>query len=208
MVDMRRTARCDTGAVNGMMIASYVVGYALLIGFFVLERFTRAAGTKDMARQETDRGSTTFVSVAMGVAFVLIPLSPLLNWWGPGFLRWWPIGILGAAMGIGGLVIRYHAFTTLGRFFTRTLQQTDQHALVTTGIYQHIRHPGYLSDILIFWGAGLAMNNGIVTAILVVLFVPAYLYRIRVEEQMLTDAFGEEYRAYQASSARLIPYIW
>ena len=181
------------------------MGYALLIGFFVLERFTRTDGTKDMARQGTDRGSTTFVSVAMGVAFVLIPVSPLLNWWGPGYLNWWPLGIVGVVLGTGGLVIRYQAFTTLGRYFTRTLQQVDGHELVTTGIYRRVRHPGYLSDILIFFGAALAMNNLVTIAIVVVLFVPAYLYRIRIEEQMLTAAFGERYRAYQASSGRLIP---
>jgi len=111
-------------------------------------------------------------------------------------------------MGVIGLVIRYHSFTTLGRFFTRTLRETDSHTLVTTGIYAHIRHPGYLSDILIFWGASLAMNNAVTIIVVVVLFIPVYVYRIHTEEQMLTQIFGQQYRDYQSSTKRLIPYVW
>jgi len=182
--------------------------YALLVGFFVLERFVRAAGSRDMRRQDTDRGSTAFVSAAMAVAFVIVPLSPLLNWWGPGRIGGWAAGAVGLAVGALGLVVRYRAFTTLGRFFTRTLRQTDQHRLVTDGVYRRIRHPGYLSDILIFCGAALAMSNWITLTVVVVLFVPAYAYRIRTEEAMLTDIFGQAYRDYQRYSKRLVPGIW
>jgi len=194
--------------MTGWMWVWAVAAYLLLVGFFVLERFVRVAGARDMRRQSTDRGSTTFVSVAMGVAFVAIPLSPLLNWWGPGRIGSWVAGAIGVAIGIVGLVVRYRAFTTLGRFFTRTLQETEQHRLVTDGVYRHIRHPGYLSDILIFAGAALAMNNWITLVVVVVLFVPAYAYRIRTEEAMLTDIFGQAYRDYQQQSKRLIPGIW
>jgi len=75
-------------------------------------------------------------------------------------------------------------------------------------VYRHIRPPGYLSDILIFWGAALAMNNWITLALVVALFVPAYAYRIQTEEALLTDIFGQAYRDYQRQSKRLIPGIW
>lgn len=190
------------------MVVEYVCAYLLLVGFFLIERFVRKGdGTKDMKRSGFDKGSTTFVSVAMGVAFVLIPISPLLNWlkWGCVFNPW--MGLAGIVIGAGGLVIRYFAFSTLGRFFTRTLQQRDEHQLVTTGIYKHVRHPGYLSDILIFVGAALAMGNLITIVVVVVLFVPAYAYRIHVEEEMLITIFGDDYVQYRQMSKRLIPFI-
>ena len=198
----------DTGVMSVAGIVLYAVAYALLVGFFVIERFVRVRETRDMSRESTDRSSTTFVSIAMGTAFVLIPLTPLFNWLGVGSWDCWPAGVVGAVAGVGGLVIRYHAFRTLGRFFTRTLRETDEHELVTWGIYRHVRHPGYLSDILIFWGAALAMENFATLIVVVVLFVPAYLYRIHVEEGMLTDIFGQRYRDYQASSKRLVPRVW
>ncbi|MCL2464490.1 MAG: isoprenylcysteine carboxylmethyltransferase family protein [Micrococcales bacterium] len=184
------------------------VAYLLLVGFFVIERWVRVRTTRDMSREDSDRGSTTWVSVAMGIAFVVVPATPLLNWWGPGAMHALAAAVVGALLGALGLAVRYRAFTTLGRFFTRTLRQTDEHHLVTDGVYRRIRHPGYLSDLLIFVGASLAMNNWITLVVVVVLFAPAYWYRIAVEEDMLTQAFGQQYRDYQATSKRLLPFVW
>ena len=38
--------------------------------------------------------------------------------------------------------------------------------------------------------------------------LPAYVFRIRVEEAALEEALGDEYRAYEARTRRLIPWIW
>jgi len=196
----------------------YGLAYLLLIGFFLMERFVRVGQTRRMDREDADRGSTTVVSIVMGIAFVLIPLSPLFNWLHVGAMRDLPagllasgslgVGALGVVLGLIGLQLRYRAFTELGRFFTRTLRQTEEHQLVTSGIYRSLRHPGYLSDLFIFFGASLAMNNWITALVVLVTFIPAYLYRIRVEEQMLLKAFGQAYADYQRTSKRLIPGIW
>jgi len=189
-------------------IIGYACAYALLAGFFIIERFVRRGdGTKDMGRGSFDAGSTTAVSIAMGVAFVVVPLGPLWNWLriGPMLNLW--AALIGVILGAAGLVIRYFAFSTLGRFFTRTLRQQDDHRLITTGIYRRIRHPGYLSDIMIFVGAALAMRNLVVLLVVIVLYVPAYAYRIWAEEKMLVQIFGPEYAAYQKVSKRLVPFI-
>jgi len=122
------------------------------------------------------------------------------------FYLW--VGIVGIIVGAIGLFIRYVAFTTLGRFFSRTLREQDEHKLVTIGIYKYIRHPGYLSDILIFFGANLAMGNLIPIISVPVLFFVVYSYRIHVEEMMLVDMFGEKYTAYKKTSKRLIPFVF
>jgi len=174
-----------------------------------MERFVRhGKDTKNMSRTKSDKGSTTLISIAMGILFIIIPLSPLLNYINFGLINNEIIGIAGILIGLWGLFVRYLAFKTLGRFFTRTLREVDEHKLVTDGIYHYIRHPGYLSDILIFTGAGLAMGNLIPIIGVSVLFLIAYPYRIHVEEKMLTEMFGEEYIAYKKASRRLIPYIY
>jgi len=191
------------------VLVTTVLAYALLVGFFLIEGFVRQGkDSKNMDRTAQDKGSTTFVSVVMGMAFVLIPLTPLLNWWGVGSLHILWLGIVGLVLGAVGLVVRYVAFTTLGRFFSRILREVEDHQLVTSGIYGYIRHPGYLSDFLIFIGAALAMGNLIVMIVIPVTFVAAYAYRIHIEEEMLIGIFGERYREYQKASKRLIPFIF
>lgn len=181
--------------------------YLFVSGFFVAERWARDDRTKDLARTESDAGSTTVISIVMGAAFVLMLVAPVLNWFGVARIAVWWLAGLGLILQAAGLVVRVVALRTLGRYFTRTLQHVDGQTLVRAGIYRCVRHPGYLSDLLIFFGAALALQNGIVLAVVVVSFVPAYAYRIGSEERMLTRVFGIEYAQYRRDSWRLIPFI-
>jgi len=186
----------------------YILAYTLLVAFFVIEHFfRRGKDTKNMNRSEHDKSSTTYISIVMGLAFIILPISPLLNWLGIGAIQIFSIGVFGLFLGITGLIIRYIAFSTLGRFFTRTLRESDDHVLITNGIYKYIRHPGYLSDFLIFIGTALAMSNLIPIVVIPVTFTLAYAYRIKIEERMLLKIFREQYSDYQKTSKRLIPFI-
>ena len=190
------------------MLIIYILAYAIVLGFFLVERFVRKGkDSKNMERTGHDRGSTTFVSVAMGTAFVLLVAVPFLIYWHITTIEYLWLSIIGLIMGASGLVIRAAAFMTLGRFFSRTLREVENHTLVTTGIYHYIRHPGYLSDLMIFIGVALALGNLILLIAVLVLFIPAYIYRIRVEETMLVEIFGGEYTEYMKTSKRLIPFI-
>ena len=194
--------------MNIYNIFIYILSYLLFAGFFVIERFVRRGkDVKKMGRTAYDRGSTVFISVVMGAAFIILPLSPLLNWLGVGVILQSAVRIPGLVLGAGGLTVRYVAFTTLGRFFSRTLRKAEDHALVTGGIYKYIRHPGYLSDFMIFIGIAMSMGNLIALVLITVTFVPAYAYRIRVEEKMLIEIFDDQYREYIKTSKRLIPFI-
>jgi protein-S-isoprenylcysteine O-methyltransferase Ste14 len=35
-----------------------------------------------------------------------------------------------------------------------------------------------------------------------------FLFRIEIEEKMLIEAFGEEYKEYQRNTKKMIPYIY
>ena len=189
------------------MIFFYIAAYVLLLGFFLIEGFLRR-GSKDRGKTKFDKGSTSFISVIMGTSFVLLFAAPLLNGWHIAWIPWPAVGIAGVCLAVIGLVIRCVAFATLGRFFTRTLQKTEDHKLVTSGIYHDIRHPGYLSDILTFLGLGMAVCNWIPVAFVAVTFSAGYAYRIRTEERMLIEVFGEDYVNYKKHSKRLIPFIF
>jgi protein-S-isoprenylcysteine O-methyltransferase Ste14 len=40
------------------------------------------------------------------------------------------------------------------------------------------------------------------------LLIPIFLNRIRMEEEMLTEEFGDAYRAYRETTSKLIPFIY
>ena len=113
----------------------------------------------------------------------------------------------GSLLVLFGLLLRLVARKALGRFFLYGLEIKPDHVLITHGIYRWIRHPGYLGVIMFDLGTPLLFSSGY-GLLLILLLIPMYIYRIRVEEQMLMERFGEEYRAYQRRTKKLIPAIY
>ncbi|MBD2532536.1 hypothetical protein H6G97_24310 [Nostoc flagelliforme FACHB-838] len=60
---------------------------------------------------------------------------------------------------LGGLVLRYWAAKTFGKFYTKTLQTPEQQEIIQQALYNIIRHPGYLGTFLMEIGAGLTIAN-------------------------------------------------
>jgi protein-S-isoprenylcysteine O-methyltransferase Ste14 len=144
---------------------------------------------------------TIFISVNGGVFLGLQPVGHFSN--GSAIAP-----ITGIALIIGGLGVRWYAILSLRRLFTVDVAITKDHRLVKEGIYRWIRHPSYIGSLLSFLGLGLCFSSYLST---IVIFVPiccAFLFRIRVEERALAEAFGDEYTQYRASTKRLIPGIF
>lgn len=117
-------------------------------------------------------------------------------------VRW--LGVLLYA--VGGALRIWPVFV-LGRRFSGLVAIQPEHRLVTTGIYGVIRHPSYLGLLVNALGWGLAFRSGVGVVLTALLIVPV-LARMRAEEALLEQHFGEEYEAYRARTSRLIPGIY
>jgi protein-S-isoprenylcysteine O-methyltransferase Ste14 len=109
-------------------------------------------------------------------------------------------------MVIATLVI--HTSTrTLGNFFDR-LTIKENHQLVTTGIYGVVRHPVYLSYVLLFMGCSLFLQSLWGFLVFLVAGTITFGNHIKVEEAMLEKKFGAEFQAYKQKTKKLIPFIY
>ena len=81
-------------------------------------------------------------------------------------------------------------------------------ALVTGGPYRWVRHPGYSGFLLVALGMALGYSSLIGLIAIPLLLLPGLVYRIKVEEDRLSDQFRDDYRAYANRSKKLIPGIW
>jgi protein-S-isoprenylcysteine O-methyltransferase Ste14 len=115
---------------------------------------------------------------------------------------------IGFLMIIVGLLIRWIAILQLGKSFTVDVAITDKAALKTDGIYSRVRHPSYSGILLIVCGFTALMNSIYSFLILLVPVFIAVLYRIRVEETLLTEEFGESYSEYKKETKKLIPGVY
>ncbi|CAG8578150.1 15287_t:CDS:2, partial [Funneliformis caledonium] len=106
-----------------------------------------------------------------------------------------------------GVWLRWYAMR-INRFFTRNLRIGEGQFIVTEGPYRHIRHPGYLGQLLIWNGFGLSSGNYLVASIIFIVISITYWFRIRKEEVSLLRTFGVDYLEYSTRVSKLIPHIY
>ena len=107
-----------------------------------------------------------------------------------------------------GIAIRWTAIFTLGLSFSTNVAIHQTQTLRTNGLFRWVRHPSYTGMLLTFAAIGVYERNWISLTIMLAVPMAALIYRIRVEEQALREAFGDEYTKYSRMTSRLVPGIY
>jgi len=101
-------------------------------------------------------------------------------------------------------IIEYNAIKNLGRNYYPQIGPEKE--LITSGIYSKIRHPIYLSALILGLGlySLLAVNILIYTYPILIISV---IIKVEQEDNYLTKRFVS-YKKYKLKSYKLIPYIY
>jgi len=102
----------------------------------------------------------------------------------------------------------FHTHRTLGRFWSVTLEIRQNHGLLTDGIYSWVRHPMYSAYFLWALSQALLLPNWIAGPAGLVGFGTLFAFRVRREEHMMLQTFGDAYAAYAARTKRIIPGVF
>jgi protein-S-isoprenylcysteine O-methyltransferase Ste14 len=121
----------------------------------------------------------------------------------PSWLAWAGILIL-----VVGTALRLWAMHTLGRFHTRTLQVQADQVIIDAGPYRLVRHPSYLGGDIALLGVGITTGAWLSAVLMAVPFVAAHIWRIRIEENMMSTRFGSPWAAYTKRTWRMVPFVW
>lgn len=151
-----------------------------------------------------DTGLLALVGVGMLVPLVYV-FSSILDFADYDLPRW--VGWLGALLFAGAAWLLWRSHADLGRNWTPTLGLREEHALVSDGVFRHIRHPMYAAHLL--WGLAqlLRLHNWIAGPAMLLVTVPQVLLRVGDEERMMVERFGEAYERYMARTGRLLPRL-
>lgn len=194
----------NPGQAMKLAAIAQIAGPLWGVSEIILGRVTRA---RRGATQVRDRGSllvlwlVIWAGISAAFVFRALPATrmPIRSPW---------VGAASLALLVVGLSIRWTAIITLGRFFTSNVAIHQEHQLVRTGLYRHIRHPSYTGLLAAFGGVALSFGNWLSLVAVVVPVTLALLYRVRVEEAALKEAFGQTYTEYCKSTKRLLPGLY
>lgn len=149
-----------------------------------------------------------FVSVSLAVYYLVFAawmIRPHLS--GPYLFDPTPwsavVGIIGAAVSLGLVVWAYRVFGSW-----RLLARIDpDHELITDGPFALIRHPIYTGIVGAYLSTFLVVPTvGFLIAVLLIAL--SHDVRARVEEGVLTEAFGTRYSTYRGDTKRFIPGLY
>jgi protein-S-isoprenylcysteine O-methyltransferase Ste14 len=166
-----------------------------------------AGAIKTRATREKESAASRIAILAIeGTGYVLIFSGSA----GIGFLGTRFMSRTQASAGLGvvltwsgiGLAIwaRYH----LAEYWSARITIKEDHQLIRTGPYAHLRHPIYSGLVLATMGSALVIDEW--RCVLgVCLVLTGYWFKARKEEAMLSQQFGDAFREHQKHTGFLIP---
>ena len=188
-----------------MNMLSSIIYMIWFLSEILLHRILRGGAPDDQKKK--DKGSLAYIWIIILISinaaiylsyrtrFPILQQGSLMNY-------------IGLSVILAGMVLRYYAIASLGRLFTVVVTIRKNHQIKKDGIYGILRHPSYAGSLLSFLGFGLSLNNWLG---LIMVFIPvlaAFIYRMDIEEKVLTAQFGSEYTDYMQRTRRILPFIY
>jgi protein-S-isoprenylcysteine O-methyltransferase Ste14 len=181
---------------------------ALVVEMIIRAPLNRRRRQEQMsARRVTGQEIFILLLLLLG-GFILPIIYAATNWLDfadytlPAWASW-----LGVLLLAAGLLIFWRAHADLGLNWSPSLEIREKHELITHGIYGVIRHPMYASQWLVAIAQPLLLHNWIAGFANLLVFIPFYFLRVRAEEQMMLDSFGNQSRDYMKTTGGILPKL-
>jgi protein-S-isoprenylcysteine O-methyltransferase Ste14 len=181
-----------------------------VIGWYVIRfPYERRANKAVVAKSDRDLRETILLAISL-TGLGLIPIVYVAT----GFPRiadrsFIPeLAWIGLVPALASLWLFHRTHRELGRNWSVSLEVRDKHRLVTGGIYRYVRHPMYSAFFLWAIAQSLLLPNWLAGLSGFAGFSILFFFRVGREERLMIEIFGEEYRAYMARTARIVPWIY
>jgi len=174
----------------GLLLAGWI---GWMLPFFLIKRSGRTP-------QTLDRRARWGIAV-QGVAFALV-------WQGR-----WRIPPEGARVALASaffalaITLSWAATRTLGRQWRFDAGVNADHELVRAGAYRVVRHPIYLSMLCLVIATGLLSVPVWLIVAAIAFHIAGTEIRVRIEDRLLAERFGGQFREYQRNVPAYIPFV-
>jgi protein-S-isoprenylcysteine O-methyltransferase Ste14 len=182
----------------------------LLILAFVLHRgyYVRMHGEEKNTLKKREEGWISWLAGSLGLVGFTALIAYVIQ---PGWLAWAALPLplwlrwAGVGMALSGFMLLQWAQDSLGQNWSHTPRLIKEQSLVTSGPYQYIRHPIYTAFLLILGSPLFLSANLLIGLAWIGMISLEVASRIRFEENLMLEYFGEQYREYMKRTGRVLP---
>ena len=186
----------------------------LLIGILFVPMFIAGLimmkSSPDLLRKRLDvkeeENEQKTVIVLSGIMFLAAFIGAGLNYrfgWIvlPAWVSWVAAVLFLLAYALYAEVLRENVW------LSRTVEVQENQKVVDTGLYGIVRHPMYMTTLLLFLSMPLVLGS-VISFVIMLLYIPIIAKRIRNEEQVLEGGL-EGYAEYKKRIRyKVIPFVW
>ena len=135
-------------------------------------------------------------------AFIVAGLNFRFGWIKlPNAVSWAAAGVFLAGYVLYAEVLRENVW------LSRTVEVQENQQVVDTGLYGIVRHPMYMSTLLLFMSMPLVLGS-ILSFVIMLAYIPIIARRIRNEEEVLEQGLAGYSEYKMRVRYRVIPFVW
>lgn len=189
---------------RGWLLIGLLFAPMLIAGFFMFfkspEFLAKRLDVKE--KQATQKGVIAFSGLMFLAGFAVAGLDFRFGW---SHVPGWVVAIASALF-----LLAYALYAEVMRenaYLSRTVKVEENQKVVDTGLYGIVRHPMYMTTVLLFLMIPIILGSWY--ALIIFAFYPAIIVvRLKDEEDLLTRELPG-YQAYkQKVKYRILPFIW
>jgi protein-S-isoprenylcysteine O-methyltransferase Ste14 len=189
------------------VFACVMLCWFVFAAVFIFRKKPSAAATVERKRE---RASVAGILVqGCGYAFIWVVrrtyFTPLVRMSRPVEIV---LAILTIVLAVLSVWMVIAAVKTLGRQWSLAARVVEGHRLVTEGPYRIVRNPIYTGMLGMLVATGLAISHPVGLLLGLMVFLTGTVVRVRSEEKLLREEFGQEFEAYARRVPAFIPKIF
>ena len=157
----------------------------------------------DVKEQQAEQKTVIALSgVTFLAAFVVAGLNFRFQWIVlPAWVSWAAAVVFLLAYALYAEVLRENVW------LSRTIEVQENQKVIDTGLYGIVRHPMYMSTLLLFLSMPLVLGS-VLSFIIMLAYIPIIAKRIRNEEKVLEDGLAGYAEYMKRVRCKVIPFVW
>lgn len=180
------------------------LGLSLIFFLLMLRALARRKPESGAKSDRRSRMAILLQSVGIGIA-AIGPSTPSL----PSLSLAGLTGTVIVVLLMAGAIMLFAASSAaLGHNWSIVARTLRDHELIRSGPYAKVRHPIYLGLLLFLLGLAAALGHWLQLVIAVPLYLVGTEIRTRIEDRLLEQRFGDDFREYRNSTPALLPRLF